>query len=70
VNELLAEMKVFWGKMGDPDRLCDEYIQMRKVMRQLADYAERVPDDRYNAEHIDRDELVTEAKRLLGVSVL
>ncbi len=70
LKEYEKELKVFWKKMSAHDHLCDEYIQMRKVIRQLADYAECVPDDRYNAEHIARDELVAEAKRLLGVSVL
>lgn len=70
LKEYEKEMKSFWKKMSDQDNLCDEYIQMRRAMRRLADYVERVPDDRYNAEHIARDELVAEAKRLLGVSVL
>jgi len=40
------------------------------LINSLADYVERVPDDRYNAEHLDRDALVAKAKEILDVSEL
>lgn len=44
----------------------------RESLHKLAEYMERVPDDRHNAESIDleRDELLAEAKRALGVKYL
>lgn len=41
-------------------------MNLKTLLEQLAEYAERVPDDRLNAEHIDRDALIAGAKAALA----
>lgn len=51
------------------DVLRVEWERASRLMRLLeiaADYIERVPDDRLNAEHIDRDRLLERIK-MMGV---
>ena len=38
-----------------------------EVLRLALEYVELVPDDRYNADHIDRDALITAIKAALEV---
>lgn len=43
---------------------------VRRLVEQLAEYVEGVPDDRLNVEHLDREQLVAAARALLRMGPL
>lgn len=43
----------------------DEALSLEQTLRLALEYVELVPDDRYNAEHIDQDALITAIKAAL-----
>jgi DNA repair exonuclease SbcCD ATPase subunit len=48
------------------ERLKAELEEARMLVHGLAEYVDYVPDDRDNATHINRGEMITKAKKMLG----